>query len=307
MTRQVRALGTSKALVTPDRRGLPGLAGTFVPWRLLCDHRRVYLAVVVPVLVAGCGRVHFETIDGGGAPAADAVAADGSELVVACDGPRADTVALYTFEAGPGLDATGQHHGQLRGGLTTVPSPCGVGLFLQDGAYVLVPHAPGFDLATGSIELLAMVPTLPPAGRQALLARDAKNQSRDGHLSLGLLPDGGLLLRMQTMSITVTRCTEPVPAGAWFHVGASFGGDAGQGLRLWLDHVETTRTSAFDVSTIDCTIAHPFGIDGNDNALVIGGTNAEADEGDPDPAIEAPFTGAIDHVRISSSWIDHTR
>jgi hypothetical protein len=255
--------------------------------------------------VAGCGRLHFDhALDAGDPDASDAPGA-GNDW---CEGPRTDTVALYTFDSGAfGVDAMGAHTGTLRGTATSVASPCGQGMMVGDSSYVLVPDSPAFDLDTGSIEMLMRLPVLPLSTQQAPLARDASGAA-DGHLLFMISSGGHALVRLQRAGgISVSRCTDIVPVDTWFHLGVSFGGGDGRGLRIWLDHVESTVSNVSDpmLGELDCAAPHPFGLAGNDNALVIGAANSQGAESDPDPSVTIPFTaGMLDQVRLSSGWRD---
>jgi hypothetical protein len=267
------------------------------------------------IALAGCGRFGFGPPPLEDAPAADGTVAD--DAVVTgdagfdwCEGVRADTVALYRFEPpAPAADATGQHSGTLRGTASAVASPCGQGIALGAGGYVLVPDAPAFDLDTGSIELLVRVTSM-PATEQALLTRDSEGTA-DGHLLIQLASVGNITVRMQRSGAgSFSRCSPVLPLDTWVHLGVSFGGLPEQGFRLWLDHVESPVLSFVDPSlgAIDCTAPHAFGLAGNDNALVIGASNALATAGNPDPPTTNSFTnGMLDQVRLSSSWRDFGR
>lgn len=87
--------------------------------------QRVWLSVL-----AGCGRVGFDTQAPADAdPASDAAPSDaGFDW---CEGVRADTVALYTFELPTvGADATGVHPGAVWDSAASFASPCGQGIVI---------------------------------------------------------------------------------------------------------------------------------------------------------------------------------
>jgi hypothetical protein len=102
----------------------------------------------------------------------------------------------------------------------------------------------------------------------------------------------------------VFRCSDPIPADRWVHLGVSFGGTGG--FRMWIDHVEATVASAMFTSTlVDCTAPHTFGIAGNSNALILGALNLTAGNSDPDPLVlDHLIDGALDQVRVRSTWRD---
>jgi hypothetical protein len=100
------------------------------------------------------------------------------------------------------------------------------------------------------------------------------------------------------------RCSEPIAADAWTHVATSFGVN---GFRLWIDGAPQTAATVELDGVQSCTEPHVFGIDGNDNAIVIGGLNRYSPNHAPAPTVDDPLTGEIDQVRIRSGWRDFTR
>ena len=247
------------------------------------------------VLIAGCGRFGF-----GEAPAGDGMP-DGPRDV--CDAtPGADSVALYTFEGGSVADATGAHPGIAEGTLGVVAGRCGATAIEFSSSYVRVPDSPAFDLEAGAIELFVRTSTPAAGTEQGILSRDANGTDFDGHLSIGLAKNGQLWVRLQRMlgNLSVFRCSEPLPADQWVHVGVSFGGADGFGL--WIDHVRSTTTTAMVTnSMVDCTTPHPYGIAGNDNTLVLGVLDFTAVNSDPNPVVVEPFTGGqLDQIHIHS-------
>lgn len=255
------------------------------------------------VVLAGCGRLGFEPQDASDAPV-DSLPADVCDLAV-----EPDVVALYSFEAGLADDETGSHDGVVQGATSVAPGRCGTrAISFEPEGYVLVPDAASFDLATGSIELFLMTPSPAFASDQGVLGRDASGTSLEGHLRVYLARNGDLVARIQRGGASFSRCGPPPPADTWVHVGISFGGSTEQGFRMWIDHVEATKPdSTINTVPITCGGELPAGgVAGNDNALVIGGSNAEfGAEGDPAPSVTSFVqSGRIDQVRVRSSWRD---
>ncbi|MBA3456720.1 MAG: hypothetical protein H0T42_26760 [Deltaproteobacteria bacterium] len=260
---------------------------------------------LLSVLLVGCGRVGFDPL--GGAPG-DADARDGGGPDPCAASIDLDTLALYTFEAGLGDDATGAHDAMVRGGVTANAGFCGTtaGQFTT-GGYLLVPDAPAFDVAAASLELFLRSPAPGSVLNQTVIARDAIDVTFEGHFTLFLTPGGELIARHQRAGASFFRCAAPIAADTWTHIGVSIGGTAAQGFRLWVDHAEAALASAFvNGVTVDCLGASPpGGLAGNDNTWVIGGTNALAAEGVTDPSTEQfLIDGAIDQVHLRSVWRD---
>jgi hypothetical protein len=264
------------------------------------------------VLVAGCGRVGFDPLSQvtgpDGAPGDGGAGADGS--VGPCSTVGADTIALYRFDASadPYADATGEHDAILAFTGGTIGGPCGSALLLDTGNHLRVPDSPEFDLATGSIELRAWIPAPATGFTQAMLARDAVGTDFDGHVMIGVSPTGQPFVRLQrTGGVEACRCGAPIAAQTWIHVAASFGGSASEGFQMWLDGVPQTGTTYADTSGVhDCTTTHPFGMDGNNNPLVIGATNWIDANDDPTPVGDGHLgDGAmLDEIHVRSSWRD---
>ena len=256
--------------------------------------RRLALVAAVSGL-AGCGRIGFESGDDG------TVDASGP-----CSTVGADTVALYRFEAGGVTDETGEHNGMVELLHSIVPGPCGGALMLDPDHHAIVPDSTEFDLPTGSIELRIQIEDMTTALSRIVLSRDAAGTSMDGHMSIGVSPGGNVFVRMQhTPTIIDYRCSAPVSTQTWMHIGVSFGGDpATEGLQLWVDH-EVAAGGAFveGGSSWDCTVPHDWGMEGNNNALVIGAANWDATEGETDPFISAyAHNIVIDEIHIRSTW-----
>ncbi len=224
-----------------------------------------------------------------------------------CTVPDPDTVASYTFEGALGADSSGNHPGSIRGNVTTSAGRCGSAAARFETGYILVPDDDAFDLATGSIELYARLSTTTTVDNQTLIARDASGTASDGHF---LILVGALVTRLQVGGVTHCRAVSAFPVAQWAHVGVSFGGAAGQGLRMWLDGVEATGPMAtLDGSPVDCTGQPTQGIAGNDNALLIGASNARNPvDADPEPSpTQHILDGEIDQVHVRAAWRDFSR
>lgn len=264
------------------------------------------------LVLAGCGRFGFGEVD---APRTDAGAdaevdaGDGATAVTACDAvDEPDLVALYSFESGLGDELTGRHPAMPRGGVVAAAGRCGAySAAFPAGAYLLVPDAPAFDLATGSIELYVRTPDPSRAENQALISRDANGLASEGHLAILLSTSGQLVARLQRGGASYYRCHTELPADTWVHIGVSWGGAATEGFRLWVDHAQASLPSTMlDGAPITCTDAPPAGgIAGNGNTLVIGGSNVHAGDGSQEPVVDQFLVdGQLDQVRLRSSWRD---
>lgn len=260
------------------------------------------------VLVLGaCGRLNFE--DRSSAQPDAAGNSDGivDQAADACSGVDPDTIALFSFEGALGADASGTHSGTIEGNVTPGSGRCGASSAVFDSGHVLVPDDAAFDLATGSIELFVRLSSTSTADNQGLVTRDAQGTNLDGHFSIFVTSTAEIVARLQFGGVSFHRCAGAFPTMQWVHVGVSFGGDAAQGLRMWIDGVEATAASAtVGGAAVDCTGQIAEGISGNDNALVIGASNARTSaEGATVPVITQPVLGGeIDQVHLRNTWRD---
>ncbi len=259
-------------------------------------------ALLSILLVTGCGRLGFD-----GEPPVDGTI-DAPDV---CDpAPTSDVVAMFAFDAQDLVaDTTQQHPGRIRGAVTSLAGArCGdAAATFADLSYVLLPASPAFDLSEGSIELFVRTPTPARGQLQGIVSRDANGTDFNGHLAIALNADGRVVTRLQRIGpVQAYRCSDPIPADRWVHVGVSFGGTGG--FRMWVDHIEVTATQAVFTTApvpVDCTAPHPYGIEGNANALVLGALNLTAVNGDPDPVVlDHLVGGALDQVRLRSTWVD---
>jgi Concanavalin A-like lectin/glucanases superfamily len=255
------------------------------------------------MLMAGCGRLGF-----GATQSEPDAGVDAAEVSDPCD-PRVndDTVALYAFDASLVGDSTTLHDAINRGATPSTAPRCGSGAAqFANGGYLRVADSPAFDLPVGSVELFVRTPDPSVGDLQGILSRDAVGTDFDGHFLIAFAASGQLFARIQhTPATHVFRCTvAPVSEGTWHHVGISFGAP---GFRMWVDGALVTGTSlVYDNATVSCEAPHAFGIDGNDNALIIGALNYLAADNAPEPTVAAPLTGEVDQIRIRDVWRDFT-
>lgn len=260
---------------------------------------------ILCLIATACGRWRFDEIELEDAESSPADVSQGDQPCPAAS--PTDTVALYTFDAGLGDDATGQHTGTVRDTVAQTPGNCGSAARFTPNGYILVADSAELDLATGSLELFVRLATAVPSDNEVLVSRDASGTAMDGHLSLIVTPGDELIFRLQAGGESYHRCAAGLPRGTWVHIGASFGGAASQGMRLWMNHVEAVApTATLQSGPVDCTGATFAGLAGNDNALVLGGSNARVNaEGAPDPSITQFIDGGeLDHVHLRSVWRD---
>ena len=266
--------------------------------RARADHR-IVRAVVFVLVLSACGRLGF---DARTSPDGDPLETDAPETEAACNSEvDAEAVALYLLDDPIPADATGEHSGTTRMTVTTAPGRCGSASALFDTGYILVPDHAEFDLTTGSIEMFVRLSTL-GAANQTFVARDALGTS-EGHFIVLVSEAGHLITRLQRGNTSFYRCAD-FPLNTWVHVGVSFGTP---GLRMWMNGMPATKSTAtISGSVVDCTQEVTGGIDGNNNALLIGASNALlGEEGSPDPAVDQfVLGGTIDHVRLRNTWRD---
>jgi hypothetical protein len=206
------------------------------------------------------------------------------------DGPLQIDAAAPRLVAHYSLDGTladvsdEAHDGSVIGdGTSYVSGVMGQALHLPHAAnaHIRVEDSPDFDLASGRIELRFRFAANAPVGDLGLLSRDASGSMTGGHFNLRIGHDRRVVLRIQRQSdptIEAYRCSQqPVSAGAWHHVDATFGPS---GLVLRVDGVVTAGTTwtSAQADSFSCTTAWTGGIDGNNNPLVIGALTVISDE-----------------------------
>ncbi len=213
-----------------------------------------------------------------------------------------DTVALYLFEtikgghtienvAGKGKEAT------LRGPMTLVKGSAGCGMAAQFNgqSYLEIDHEKAFKLAEGAIELWVRFDQNKAVG---LVSKDASGTNQAGHLTIYRACDGTIVLRQQTKTKTIHRCSKPVANGAWIQVAINFGG-AGD-LELYVDGARAQEKKQVSCgSQINCTQTKlSTGIASNTNPWVIAALAINSADGNATP-VSGELVGAIDSLRIS--------
>lgn len=239
--------------------------------------------------------------------------------MLACPGPDADTVALYTFDNDNGTsvtDAMEMHDGVLQEApmtpVTASRAGCGDAMQFPDGqmVHVEVADSTDWDLTLGSLDLWVS-PTDQPGVLRGIISRDAAMDLRSGHFALfqWTVPDGDIfVVRFQIPGdggLGTFLCSdEPVVPGVWTHVGINFGAPS---VELWVDGVQSTFMRDLDVFGQIVTCNPQLvnrSIDGNDNPWGFGIDSS----GSPEGTLESPGQpfqgGAIDHVRISRARRD---
>lgn len=216
-----------------------------------------------------------------------------------CPGTDPDTVLLLDMEGD--TDRTGQFTPSLRNDalLGASDSPCG-GNSLQlplEAAHMFLDDSPLFQLESGSFDLWAKLPSMATTG--GVFSRDARSSEQSGHLSLYWTPEDRLLLRVQSPTATLQRCSEVISVGVWHRVGVNFGAT---GFELWVDGVEQQSVAPItsEGRPPECELQRvSVGMDGNVNPLAIGASTDDTAEGAGGPVTETLVGGEIDHVRLS--------
>jgi hypothetical protein len=263
------------------------------------------IVLVALLAVASCGRFGY---DGANQvqPDGNAGDTDGAPPTAACGAVDVSTVALYTMEdvAGPTVaDATGVHDASISGDAASLPGPpgCGNAFQFDESSYLEVPNSTAFDLSEGAIDFWVYLPPVLPNMGAGLISRDEGNNDTSGHLSMWASEAGEIITRSQTdEGLENIDCSDAQPREQWLHVGYNFGPVDN---RLYIDGVEQSRDIIINIvnSDRDCTENNPtLGTGGNTNPLVIGASSQRSDPGLATP-IRAPFNGAMDEVRLSSS------
>lgn len=228
---------------------------------------------------------------------------------------RDDDVLLYSFDEVPAFtttvaDARERHPGVARPEgaiIDRAPSreDCGLAIRFTDGSYLEVASSEEFNLSSGSLDFwVSASPAVDRQGMEGLVSRDASGTANPGHIGIYRNCEGYLMVRMQrTGAPDVYRCSDrPLPAGQWFHVGLNFGAPE---VELYVDGTLSTNTSTTTVrwncsTPVPCGAPSTYGIDGNENPLVLGTSTHNSAEGLATP-VSAPFRGLIDSFRLSRS------
>ncbi|MDJ0957839.1 MAG: DUF4347 domain-containing protein, partial [Arenicellales bacterium] len=163
-----------------------------------------------------------------------------------------------------------------------------VGFNRTDPDYIEIPHDNAYLLDEGTIQLWFNADDL--AQDQGLFSKDSNMLDTGGHLTIRLLTDGSLQVRLQstTTSYLVNSAPGTVTAGNWQHAAFSFGTD---GMQLYLNgnRVDTNPYTGGTGAT--------SGGAGNFEPIAIGANAWVSGDGTVNPLVEH-FDGRIDEVAI---------
>ena len=154
-----------------------------------------------------------------------------------------------------------------------------------------IPHDDAYLLDEGTIQLWFNANDL--AQVQAVFSKDSSGFDTGGHLSMRLLTDGSLSVRLQstTTDYHVSSLPGSVAAGSWHQVAFSFGSG---GMELYLDGV------LVDTDAYTGGLGTSSGGIGNYEPITIGANNWVSGDGVSTP-LEEYFDGRIDEVAIFGS------
>lgn len=225
------------------------------------------------------------------------------------------TLALFDFEGLSGnktlIDKVGTQDGLIMQPLFVTRKPgmpgCGQALVFSatstKSATAQIPDHKLWQLPDGSLDLWVRFDTFNdrPMG---VVAKDAIGMSA-GHLLLVRNCNGRLIVRFQSNTQQVYRCSNVVNLDTWVHVGINFGKG---GLALFVNGVKsdpkTTAEWADNCTgsplTVPCGEAFTLGLASNTNPWILGGLSKNAKAGTTTNVI-SPLSGAIDSLRISDS------
>lgn len=224
------------------------------------------------------------------------------------------TVARYDFE-GSLADTSGHgNDGALLGsGSSFVAGPaivgCGSALSFSTSGSVVghgqIPHAPAFQLSSGSLDLYLRRPINPPNRPLAVLAKDSSGNV-PGSIGLWINCDGVVVLKLEGSDGNPHyRCSAGTLApNVWAYVGVNFGPG---GLELFVDGVRGERVGRLGLDgancngDISCGGQSTDGLSSNQNPWILGASSQSSPAGS-NSNLSSPFRGgAIDRLRISSS------
>jgi hypothetical protein len=249
---------------------------------------------ILPLLVVGCGRLGFETVD----RRTDA-AIDTPPPNLACPAHGEMTRALFAFDSST-ADATGGAPATIVGTVPFVDGPAGCGMALSFtgdlASYVVIQDSPRWDLDVGSLSFWLWVRSI--GVDQGVITRDQSGTAVPGHLNIEVDRGGRLGVRIQTTTATSVVCSNDVlPLATWVRVRLRLGAPR---LELELDGTRQTGTGELEVFLGNpCDAGMPYGIDGNDVPWVIGANTGRSDG--MLNGLDQPFDGMIDHVEVSAS------
>ena len=264
------------------------------------------MIVLQALPLMACGRLNYDALD---TSVIDADLID-AEVPLAC-GPMelsAGVIAHYPFETQTIDDGVGNHDGRLVGTAQALgnASPCGGWLELGPSLYGVIPDSSEWDLAEGSLDLWVRPDAPPPTGSVGILARDAFGKNEAGHILLGYMSDGRIIVRIQAVDgggAPDIMCSESALAvGEWVHIGVNFGLPDTQ---LFIDGIRHQGLGGGSIGPNDysCNRTVGRGIATNRNPWGIGVALHDSADGSEIPVID-PYTGAVDELRISSTRRD---
>lgn len=250
---------------------------------------------------------------------ADGAPVDGSPIDAAVDSAAVDAIAdtgcsgvdgdvvMYLTMNTPMVtiwpDLVGDHDGRTApgtaGGLDGPSPDCGRAYSAaSNNVRLVIADSPDFDLASGSLDVYAMVPA-PDTGEHGIVSRDASGTALPGHFEIGFSPENQVVVRIQTDADTEAfRCSVAQAEGTWIHIGVNFGAPD---LELFVDGVAAAgTTTTYSNAARTCGgAAFTDGIAGNDNPWVVGFSALGSEEGSDLP-VSRPLGTAVDELRLSS-------
>ncbi|MEM6954282.1 MAG: LamG-like jellyroll fold domain-containing protein [Myxococcota bacterium] len=221
-------------------------------------------------------------------------------------------VAFFDFNADVVDDVTGGS-GTTNGTRFEAAGPCGGSAIAvpRGGDHFLVSDRPSFDLDEGSIDFWAFIAD--PGGRaRAIFSRDAIDVEQPGHITLAVMPDGTLAVRLQyTLETQAIACSAPLRTDSWHRIGLNFGPG---GFELWVNGERQNASGTLIERGYEwvCRSTHTHGIAGNDNPITVGLSQVFSIEGSTD-LVDRPnvpeqigYPGLrIDNLRIGSVRRDY--
>ena len=220
-----------------------------------------------------------------------------------------NTVLLLRLNDPQPVDAvnSSQHIATIvNAGTSQVQGPNGCGNALaftktNPPSYLKVEAHEDWKLSAGSLDFWVRFTGPAPDNQnvEGIISRDASGAA-GGHLTVYRRCHGTITVRFQVGDTSYYRCSaDNIPQDQWHHVGVNFG--APQGLELYVDGVRAVRTDQLDTcvgTPVTCGEAISAGIDGNNNAWVIGAANWQSSEETVD-TVAHPLQGEVDEVRLS--------
>jgi len=211
----------------------------------------------------------------------DKLASDCGRSTDAC---LPNLTAQWSFEdtLGPTVvDYSGHgYDGQLMNGLEQSPGK----VLTFDGVddYVLVPHVPAFELASGTVSFWFKANAI--GTRQYMWSKDSQGNDQGGHLSFYLDAEGHPAVRLQSNNASYTIVAPgPITPGLWVHIAFVWGGT--EGMKLYVDG---------SLAGLD---PYTGGLTRNLEPLAIGAGTTNSGDLTAEP-INEPFAGMMSEVRF---------